>query len=114
MELDGTYKHNIDIPLTFTYGAESESMCNINQYNGKGPGVTTNALNCFKDLLKACAVAGGLNRELISQLTFHSNKYNCGKVDYSKGTFVGYNWTNISNVSMPWYSIKNVFDIFGC
>ncbi len=30
-----------------------------------------NALNHFKDLLQACAIAVGLNRELISKLTFH-------------------------------------------
>ncbi len=37
MEMDGTYDHNIEIPLTFTYGAEPESICNINEYNGEGP-----------------------------------------------------------------------------
>ncbi len=48
----------------------------------------------------ACEVAGGLNRELISQWMFHSNKYACGKVDHSKGAFVGYKWTNMSIAKM--------------
>ncbi len=30
MEMDGTYLHNIEIPLTFTYDAEPESTWNIN------------------------------------------------------------------------------------
>ncbi len=57
----------------FTYSAEP--ICTINKYNGEGPAVKTNALNHFNDLLEACAVAGGLNRELIAHLTFHSNKF---------------------------------------
>ncbi len=59
-----------------------------------------NALNHFKDPLEAYAVASGLNQELISHLTFHSYKYGRGKVDHSKGTFVGYMWTNISIAKM--------------
>ncbi len=63
--MNGTYDHNIEIPLTFTYGAEPESIFSVNKYIGKGPVVTTNVLNCFKDPLEACAIAG-LSRELIS------------------------------------------------
>ncbi len=96
MEMDGTYAHNFEILLSFTYGGEPESIHNVNKYNRKGPAVTINALNCFKERLKTCAVACGLNRQLKKQLTFHSNKYTCGKVDNSKGTFVRYKWTNIS------------------
>ena len=96
MEKDGTYDHNIEIPLTFTYSAEPESICNVNEYIGEGSVVKTNALNCFKDPLEACAVAGGFNQELIFHLTFHSNKYACGKLDHTKGMFVGYKWTNIT------------------
>ncbi len=33
MEMDGTYSHNIKIPLTITYGIEPESICNVNEYN---------------------------------------------------------------------------------
>ncbi len=58
-------------------------------YIGKGPVVTIDALNRFKDLLEACAVAGSLNRELISQLMFYSNEYPHGKLDHSNGIFVG-------------------------
>ncbi len=61
MEMDGTYDHNIEIPLTFTYVAEPESIFNVNEHNRNGPAVKTNALNCLKDLLEACAVAGDLN-----------------------------------------------------
>ncbi len=74
----------------------AESICNMIEYNGVGPVVKTNALNCFKDSFEACAVAGGLSRELISHLTFHSNKYTHGKLDHVHGTFVGYKWTSIS------------------
>ncbi len=28
MEMDETYKHNIEILLTFTYGVQQESICN--------------------------------------------------------------------------------------
>ncbi len=100
MEMDGTYDHNIEIPLTFTYGAEPESICNVNEYNRKGPAVKTNACNHFKDLLEACALAGGLNQELISNLTLHSNEYACGKLDHTKRIFVGYKWMNITVAKM--------------
>ncbi len=50
----------------------------------KFPAVTTDSLNYFKDLLEVCLVAGGLNRELISEITFHLNGYAHGKVDHSK------------------------------
>ncbi len=53
LEIDGTYDHNIEIPLNFTHGAEQESICNVNKYNQKGPVVTSNALNHFKDSLEA-------------------------------------------------------------
>ncbi len=36
MEMDRTYGHNIEIPLTFTYGAEPVSICIVNEYNGEG------------------------------------------------------------------------------
>ncbi len=70
MEMDGTYNYNIEIPLTFTYSVEPKSICNVNEYNREGQLVKTS--DCFKDPLEACVVASGLNRELISHLTFHS------------------------------------------
>ncbi len=87
MEIYGTYDHNIEIPLMFTYSAEPESICNVNEYNREGPVVKTNALNCFNNPLVACAVAGGLNQELISHLTIQSPQYACGKLDHTKGIF---------------------------
>ncbi len=69
-------------------GAAPESICNVNEYNGDGSAIKSSALNKNKDPLEACAVAGGLNRELISHLTFHSNQYACGKLDDINGTFV--------------------------
>ncbi len=89
MEIDGTYDHNIEIPKTFIYSAKSESICNFNECNREGPAVKTVTLNHFKDLLEACAVDGGLNRELITHLTFHSNKYSHGKLDHTSRIFVG-------------------------
>ncbi len=71
LEMDGSQHHNIEIQLTFTYDAEPESTCNVNEYNREGLAVKTNALNHFKDLIEACAVAGGLNQGLTSHLIFH-------------------------------------------
>ncbi len=51
------------------------SICNHHLYNGCGPFGRDNTLNWFGDPLDACAVAGGHNFELISQLTFHANEY---------------------------------------
>ncbi len=33
MEMGGIYEHNIEISLTFTYVAEPESICNVNECN---------------------------------------------------------------------------------
>ncbi len=35
MEMDGTYDHNNEIPLTFSYGVEPKSICNVNKHKGK-------------------------------------------------------------------------------
>ncbi len=75
MEMDGTYKHNIKISLTFTDGAEPESICNVNECNHDGPAIKPNAKNQFKDPLKTCVAASGLNREMILHLILHSNQY---------------------------------------
>ncbi len=45
MEMDGSYAHNNEIPLTFTYCAEPESLYNVNKGNGKDPAATINAHN---------------------------------------------------------------------
>ncbi len=100
MEMDGTHDHNIEIPLTFTYSVEPESICSINEYNREGQAVTTNSLNHFKDPPEACVVVGGLNQELISHWKFHSNQYACGKLYHTKGMFLGYKWMNISIAEM--------------
>ncbi len=47
-------------------------------------------------------VVSGLNRELISHLTFHSYQYACGKLDHVSQTIVGYKWINISMSDMYW------------
>ncbi len=44
MEMDGTYDNNIEISLTFSYGAESKSLCHVNEYNRDDPAVEVNAL----------------------------------------------------------------------
>ncbi len=82
--------------LKFTYGIKPESIYNVNEYIGEGSVVKTNAHNHFRDPLEACMVADGLNRELISHLTFYSNEYTHGKLDHTKGMFAGYEWTNIT------------------
>ncbi len=58
--------------MTFTYAAKPESICNVSEYNGVGPAVKTNTLNCF-----------------------NSNQYARGKLDHVNGKFVGYKWKNI-------------------
>ncbi len=79
--MNGKYDKNIKMLLTFTYSKEPEKIINYIKNNGCGPSIKGNALNRFKSLLGACAVAGGLNRELISHLSFHSNKYICEHLD---------------------------------
>ncbi len=60
MDMDGTYNHKIEIPLTFTYGAKPESIYNMNKYDSIG---------------HALKLASSLNRELISHLMlFQMNK----------------------------------------
>ncbi len=71
MEMDGTYDHNIHFLLRFTYVAVPESICNHHVCNKPGPTIRNNALNRFKNPLEACAVAGGLNSELMPRLTFY-------------------------------------------
>ncbi len=68
--------------------------------HGVGPALKTNVLNCFKDPLEACLVACGLNRELISHLTYYPNQYAQGKLNHINGTFVKYKWTNITMSKM--------------
>ncbi len=79
--MDGTYDHNMQIPLTFIYGEVPEIKCNHHVYIGCGPKIRDNALNRFEDPLEASAVAGSLNCELISNLTVHSNEFMCLKSD---------------------------------
>ncbi len=55
-------------------------MYNINEYNGKVPAMKPGKLNQFKNPIEACAVASGLDRELISFLTIHLNQYAHGNV----------------------------------
>ncbi len=59
MEIDGTYDHITQIPLTFTCGALMEITCNHHDYNGTSLAVRENALNRFKDSLEACVVCCG-------------------------------------------------------
>ncbi len=91
METDGTYDHDIQIPLTFTYGAIQECMCNYHFYNGPGPAIRDYALNRFKVSLEACTLAGDLDCELIPHLTFHSNYYAYLKLG-NHAKFIGYKW----------------------
>ncbi len=100
--------------IDFYLWNQTRSTYNVNEYNSVGPALKTILLNHFKDQLKACEVADSLNRELISCLTFHSNKHARGRLDHVNWTFVGYKWTKYSvwDVLIPWYSVENIFDIF--
>ncbi len=45
--------------------------------NGPCPAIRYNALNRLKDPLEACAMASGLNHELLSHLILNLNEYAC-------------------------------------
>ncbi len=64
-------------------------------YNRPDPAMRENDVNRFKDPLDACAMACGLNCELISHLTFHLNKYALLKFGINV-KFVGYKWCKFS------------------
>ncbi len=76
VKMDDTYDHNIKIPMTLSYGAVPKSICKHHVHNGCRPATTNNQ---FKYPLEACAVAGSLNQELLSNFTFLSNEYECSK-----------------------------------
>ncbi len=65
MKKDDTYDQNLKPALIFN---EVEHVQNNNSNNGCGLTTRDNALNRFKNTLKACAAASGLNRELIIQM----------------------------------------------
>ncbi len=79
-----------------------ESICNHQNYNRIGPVINGNALNWFKGHLEACAVAGGINCELIFHMAFHSNEYAHLKTD-NNGKFAGYMWCNISVMEIYYF-----------
>ncbi len=99
MEMDGTYDHNIQITLTFTYGAVPESIWNHHACNGASRAIRENALKWYNNPLDACVLAGGLNCELLSPLTFHLNKYMCSKHGKNEN-FAWYKWCIISIVEI--------------
>ncbi len=61
-----------------------------------GPGLFLKNFSAksFNDPLEACAIAGGLDRDLISNLTFNSNQYARGKLTPT-GNFGRMVWVNI-------------------
>ncbi len=93
LKMDGTYDNNILKPLTFTYGTEPNNTCNSQSYNRCHPAIRDNAKNRIKDPLKACIVAGGLNKELLLRLIFNFNKYVQTYSDKDE-TFCDDDWCN--------------------
>ncbi len=85
---NGIYHPNIQIPLTFTYGVVLESICIHHLYKRHSPAIRYNVLNSLRIPLNTRALAGGLNCELISHLTLHSNEYVHSKLG-NNGKFVG-------------------------
>ncbi len=59
-------------------------------YDGPDPCLIMNDFSTFDDLLKDCVVVGGLNREFIDFIIFHSNEYAKASIE-----------TNISFVGKP-------------
>ncbi len=99
MEMDGTYDCNIKIPMNFSYWTVPKSIHNIYIYNECSPPFRDNAPNRFKGPFEACAVAGGLNRELILHLMLHTNEYAHSK-SFDYGDFCRYKCSNISIAEM--------------
>ncbi len=99
MESDVIYDENIKTPLSFCYGIKLETITSNCTCNGNGLAIKDIELNRFKSPLEACAIAGELNREPMSHLLFHCNKYASSHLDESN-QFCGYKWTNISVVEM--------------
>ncbi len=89
-----------------------------NSYNGIKLSIKVSALNIFKPPLEVCTVAGGLNRKLISHLTFHSIKYACAHLD-KNNIFSCYmlqvdKHNSCQNVSLSWNHSKNVSCFVSC
>ncbi len=96
---DGDYKKNITTELKWSYLEEPASKNEMHGYDGPGPCLRDFATNRFNDPLEACAVAGGLDRDMISNLTFNSNQYARGKLSNDR-TFCRMMWKNISVTEM--------------
>ncbi len=90
---------NITTELKWTYLDEPSSKKGIRGYNGPDPCLKNFSSNPFSNPLEACTVAGGLDRDLISNLTFNSNQYARGKNSHL-GHFCGMIWNNISVTEM--------------
>ncbi len=87
------------MPLMFNNNKESDNISINESYNESGPAIKDGALNTFKSPLEACTLAGGLNRDLISHLTFHSNEYVHAHLD-ENNVLCCYKWTNITILKM--------------
>ncbi len=79
MEMDGNYKTSINTELKWTYSNEPSCKEGMHSSNGPGPCLKNFTTNRFNDPLEACAVAGGLDRDLLLHVTFNSNRYARGK-----------------------------------
>ncbi len=66
----------------------------MHSYDGPGPCLNNFVRNHLNDPPEACAIARGLDQDLISNLTFNSNQYARGKLT-TTGNFGGSVWKNI-------------------
>ncbi len=90
MEMDGDYKTTVITELKWTYLDEPPSKEGMHGYDGPSPCLKYFTSNFFNDSFEACAVAGGLDSDLILHLTFNSNQYARCKISES-GQFVEWN-----------------------
>ncbi len=67
--------NNLTKSLMINFGTNLKETCGNNANNVWRLTIKDNSLNRFKDTLEACAVAGGLNRELQLNPKFHPNKH---------------------------------------
>ncbi len=71
--MDGDYIQNITTEFRLSYLEEPHLKDDRNGYDKPGPCLNNFTRNRFNDPLEACAIAGGFDRDLITNLTFNLN-----------------------------------------
>ncbi len=80
MEMDGDYRKIVSAELKWTYLDEPPLKEGMHGYNEPSACLKSFTSNQLNKPLEAYAVAGGHDRDSISNLTFNSNLYTRGKI----------------------------------